>query len=126
MRIWCAGIISAIAKIITRSAGPRLIQKRLDMSRSSGFGRSSKVTILGSNAMPQMGQAPGSVETTSGSIGQMYSTLDPEGMAVGLAMRCAGGIRNAAGSWRNLSKQPVEQKKYVLPSCTEEPAALSG
>src|SRR6185437_7612267 len=107
---WPAGVMSTIAKIITRKAGPRLIQNRLDISRSSGFGRSSNVTILGSKAIPQIGQAPGSVDTTSGSIGQMYSTLEPGGARVGVVMRWSGGIRNAAGSWRNLAKQPAEQK----------------
>src|SRR5689334_15794042 len=105
-----AGIISDIAKIMTAAAGPRLTQKRLLMSRSSAFGRSSNVTILGSSAMPQTGHAPGLLSRTSGSIGQMYSTLEPAGAATGAFARCAGGVRNGAGSRRNFSKHPVEQK----------------
>src|ERR1044072_8787067 len=102
--------MSDIAASITSSAGPKLIQKRLDMSSNSGLGRSSNVTIFGSSAMPQIGHAPGAFSRTSGSIGQTYSTVAPVGTVVGVVARCAGGTRNAAGSLRNFTKHPGEQK----------------
>jgi hypothetical protein len=43
------------------------------MSSSSGFRSSAAVTTLGSRAMPQRGQGPGSARTTSGCIGQVHS-----------------------------------------------------
>ena len=44
------------------------------MSSSSGFLSSARVTVRGSRAMPQIRQGPGFVSSTSGSIGQTYST----------------------------------------------------
>ena len=44
------------------------------MSTSSGLGASSCVTARGSSAMPHAGHGPGSSRTTSGCIGQVYST----------------------------------------------------
>ena len=46
-------------------------QKRRVMSRSSGLGPLSAVTITGSSAMPQIGQAPGPTCRISGCIGQV-------------------------------------------------------
>jgi hypothetical protein len=57
-----------------------LIQNRLDISASSGFD-SSLVISRGSNAMPQIGQMPGSERTTSGCMGHVYSARD-EGNAM--------------------------------------------
>ena len=45
------------------------------MSISSGLASSSRVTVRGSSAMPQIGQAPGSARTISGCIGQTYSVF---------------------------------------------------
>ncbi len=50
-------------------------QNRRVMSMSSWFGGSSSATVRGSSAMPQIGQTPGSSRTTSGCMGQTYSTL---------------------------------------------------
>ena len=45
------------------------------MSSSSGFALLERAaTVRGSRAMPQIGQAPGFVSSTSGSIGQTHST----------------------------------------------------
>jgi hypothetical protein len=41
------------------------------MARSSGFAGSSADGIIGSSAMPQIGQLPGASRTTSGCIGQV-------------------------------------------------------
>ena len=83
------------------------------MSTSSGFGPSSTVTNSGSSAMPQIGQAPGSSLTTSGSIGQIHFV--PGGASVAgrpgeppIASRCPA--RNFAGCASNLCLQPAEQK----------------
>src|SRR5687767_1457308 len=62
-----------------------LIQNRRVMSTSSGFGASSRVTVLGSSAMPQIGQEPGSPRTISGCMGQTYSIF-------------VAGIANVSGS----------------------------
>ena len=52
-----------------------LIQNRRVMSTSSGLGSSSRLTVRGSRAMPQIGQEPGSCRTISGCMGQTYSVL---------------------------------------------------
>jgi hypothetical protein len=52
-----------------------LIQNRLVMSTSSGFFSSSTLTVLGSSAIPQMGQSPGASLTISGCMGQVYSVF---------------------------------------------------
>jgi hypothetical protein len=49
------------------------IQNRRVISRSSGLGPASAVTVRGSSAMPQIGQLPGWSRTISGCIGQVYS-----------------------------------------------------
>ena len=67
----------------TGSVNTRLSRNRRVMSTSSGLGASSRVTVVGSSAMPQIGQSPGSSRTTSGCIGQVYSTL--VGSSAGIA-----------------------------------------
>src|SRR5437879_10954222 len=52
-----------------------LTQKRRVMLVSSGFFSSSAEATLGSSAMPQIGQDPGSGRTISGCIGQTYSVF---------------------------------------------------
>ena len=42
------------------------------MSRSSGFSSSAAVTVIGSSAMPQIGQEPGRSRTISGCMGQVH------------------------------------------------------
>src|ERR1035437_8101046 len=54
------------------AASAMLIQKRFDISASSGL-TSSPVISRGSSAIPQIGQAPGSERTTSGCMGHVYS-----------------------------------------------------
>ncbi len=80
------------------------IQKRRDMSRSSGFSSCAAVTVRGSSAMPQIGHDPGSERTISGCIGQVYSVrvaaigisgskaMPHEGHAPGPGLRTSGHI----------------------------------
>src|SRR5215472_17366650 len=80
-------------------------QNRRVMLTSSGFASASKVTALGSSAIPQMGHEPGSSRIISGCIGQTYSVFttgaDGEagsraiphlGQAPGLDSRTSGSI----------------------------------
>ena len=82
-----------------------LIQNRRVMSTNSGFGASSRVIVLGSKAMPQIGHEPGSSRTISGCIGQTYSVrvagaasvsgsraMPHFGQAPGLDSRTSGSI----------------------------------
>ena len=69
------GSMSDIARMNSGRERAALIQKRRVMSTSSGLGASSRVTVLGSRAMPQIGQEPGSSRTISGCMGQTYSVL---------------------------------------------------
>jgi hypothetical protein len=56
-----------------------LAQKRRVISASSEL--PSIDALRGSSAMPHLGQFPGSLRTTSGCIGQVYSTASFEGGA---------------------------------------------
>ena len=49
-------------------------QKRRVMSRSSGLTVSPADGVIGSSAMPQIGQLPGASRTICGCIGQVHST----------------------------------------------------
>ena len=84
-------------------------QKRRVISASSGLPASPAVGVIGSSAMPQIGQLPGPSRTISGCIGQVHSA--PCGAAVG------GGIGSSptkrSGSATNRSRQRAPQKKYV-------------
>ncbi len=60
-----------MTQISKGSANAVLIQKRRVMSVSSALGASSRVTCLGSSAMPQIGQSPGPTCSISGCIGQV-------------------------------------------------------
>ena len=72
---WVPTTISAIASRNTGNPNPAPIQNRRVMSSSSGLGGSSGETVLGSRAIPHSGQLPGVACTTSGCIGQVYSTV---------------------------------------------------
>src|SRR5579859_373548 len=69
--------ICAIETDTRGSARTALTQKRRLIMRNSvsSSGAASSDKVRGSSAMPQIGHAPGLSLTTSGSIGQMYSTL---------------------------------------------------
>jgi hypothetical protein len=75
------------------------------MSTSSGFGRSSIVTVRGSSAMPQIGHAPGRSWTISGCMGQVYDTPGNGGSASSPA-----GSMNSSGSASKRFKHPLPQK----------------
>jgi len=51
------------------------------------------VGSITASAIPQIRQAPGRVSSTSGSIGQMYSTTPPDGTGMTRGMRCSEGVR---------------------------------
>src|SRR4030065_154345 len=70
--IACGRRSVTIAMMNTGKASAALVQKRRVMSFNSVL--SSDVALRGSRAMPQIGQLPGSLRTTSGCIGQVYST----------------------------------------------------
>ncbi len=70
------GRYAPIAMARTGSVRTALTQNRRRMSTSSGFSSSARVTVLGSSPMPQIGQLPGSLRTTSGCIGHTYSTVE--------------------------------------------------
>ena len=70
--IGCAGNMSDMASSKRGTVRITLIQNRRVMSTSSGFAASSRLTVCGSRAIPQMGQVPGSDWTISGCMGQTY------------------------------------------------------
>ncbi len=70
----------AISRTRRMSASGAVTISRRVMSTSSGFGPSSAVGVIGSSAMPQIGQDPGPSRTISGCIGQVHLT---PGAAVG-------------------------------------------
>jgi hypothetical protein len=72
----------AIASNGTESAAAT--QKRRVMSRSSGFAASPAVGIIGSSAMPQIGQEPGISRTICGCIGQVHSVPAAANAPIGL------------------------------------------
>jgi len=61
-----------MASASTVSDSGRVHQKRRRKSVSSGFSSSSRLGIIGSSAMPQIGQLPGASRTICGCMGQVY------------------------------------------------------
>ena len=114
------GTESLMAMIKSGTVSTTPIQNRLVMSTSSGFASSAIVTVRSSSAMPQIGQAPGWSRTICGCIGQVYSPLP---IATGSGC-CAARFKKRAGSLPKTSRQWPLQKKYLLPSCSNEPAAV--
>src|SRR5690348_16136668 len=100
------------------------IQNRRCMLASSGFSPSSRLTVRGSRAIPQIGHAPGPFRTISGCIGQVYVTP----MAGAGAAGVEGGAPPVylAGSARNFSRQRGLQKYHVLPPYSYDAAARAG
>ncbi len=87
--------------------------RRRVMSTRSGSGRSSERSgVLGSSAMPHLGQGPGRSESTSGSMGQIHCV--PAGSAAAAACsaarRSSGGFRKRSGSAMKRSRQRGLQK----------------
>ncbi len=80
--------------------------------------RSSAVTVIGSSAMPQIGQGPGASRMISGSIGQVYfvpAGTGSAGLAGSTSSAGAGagaGVRYFSGSARNFAAHPAQQKEY--------------
>jgi len=73
----CGSRSVPIAMTNTGKASAALTQKRRVMSFNSAL--SSAGALRGSSAIPQIGQLPGSLRTTSGCIGQVYSTAPGAG-----------------------------------------------
>ena len=112
------GTCSPMARTNTGKVSTSPIQKRLVMSMSSTFGPSSPVVTSGSSAMPHFGQGPGPTWRTSGCMGQVkmasaatgtLGLFDLTGIAWGTNAR-AGLFAYFAGSVRNVSRQPEQQK----------------
>src|SRR5258708_2442925 len=95
----------AIAKSGSDSAAPT--QNRRVMSASSGLRSAPAAGIIGSSAMPQIGQLPRASRITSGCIGQVQEPA-PEGGA-DLALPA-----NRPGSASNPPDQHSPQKQYCL------------
>ena len=74
------------------------IQKRRVMSSSSGFGWSVGARVLASSAIPHVGQLPGATRTTSGCIGQVYSTVGSNASAPSSASSAIPHFGQAPGS----------------------------
>ena len=87
------------------------------MSWSSGFSSPSADIVIGSRAIPQIGQAPGPSATICGCIGQVHFVAPAGGIACG----AADASRNLPGSARNRSRQRMLQKPISLPSWTTVP-----
>src|SRR6202020_3565163 len=66
-------IMSDIPRKRTGIVSATLTQKRRVIETSSGFSSCSATAVLGSSAIPQIGQDPGPSRTISGCIGQGYS-----------------------------------------------------
>jgi hypothetical protein len=81
-------------------------QKRRVMARNSGFSVLAAAGVIGSSAMPQIGQLPGSLRTICGCIGQVQRTSPA---AVG-ARPCGDAATYRAGSAVNFSRQRALQK----------------
>ena len=63
--------IIAMASVTTGTVSAALTQNRRLMSASSGLASEAADGAIGSSAIPQMGQSPGSSRRTSGCIGQV-------------------------------------------------------
>ena len=69
------GNMSPIATTSNGTVRATPTQNRRVMSASSGFSPSSRVTVFGSSAIPQIGHEPGATRTISGCIGHTHSVL---------------------------------------------------
>jgi hypothetical protein len=85
-------------------------QNRRIISTSSGLASSSKVTVFGSSAMPQIGQLPGSERTISGCMGQTYSALSDGARPLPVRAPChtSGKHRASIPALRN----PSDRHKF--------------
>ena len=86
------------------SASGAVIARRRRKSTYSGFGPASAEGVIGSSAMPHLGQSPGWSCTISGCIGQVYCV--PAGIGSGAGR----STRYRSGSASNFAWQPAEQK----------------
>ena len=108
----CTGIPGRKSDMPSRNSGTvntRLAQKRRLMSSSSGF-FSSRVTVRGSRAIPQIGQDPGPLRTICGCIGQVHSMPGKGGGG-----SASFGLRYFCGSASNFALHLALQKAISLP-----------
>src|SRR2546427_9877395 len=91
---------SDVARKTIGALNAKPTQKRRVIATSSGLTSSSSVTVLGSSAMPQMGQEPGSCLTISGCMGQTYSVFT-DGAAATIGSSAMPHLGQAPGcDWR--------------------------
>src|SRR6185503_3514182 len=102
----CPGMRSLMPSTNTGIVRTTATQNRRDMSRSSGFSSSSRVTTSGSRAIPQIGQLPGWSRMISGCIGQVsffpgVVTVGSGARAILMGVTAAGLVRKLSGfSWK--------------------------
>ena len=97
------------------------------MSRSSGLSSApAGGAPSGSSAIPQIGQGPGFVSRTSGSMGQ--TQIVPVGAALAAAFAFVRAVPEIqpSGSVENFAAQPVLQNQKVFPPCSRFAAAVAG
>src|SRR6185503_11288853 len=85
----------------------------------SSVSSAAPVPAIGTSAMPHLGHEPGPTCKISGCIGQVYwAPLTGAGVVA-----VPDFARYFAGSALNVSRQCVLQKWYVVPRCSNDPAA---
>ena len=90
LRASSAGAISLIATARSGTDSAHAMTSLRRMSTSSGLGRSSGSTALGSRSMPHSGQLPGASRTTPGCIGHTNSVRAGAGACASSAMPHSG------------------------------------
>ena len=108
-----------------RNSRPRIAGS---CSTSSGFCSSSTLTVLGSRAMPQIGQDPGASRTISGCMGQVYSVfvtgsaattgssaIPHFGQSPGPCWRTSGSIGHVYSFEAGLRAAPAEAPQFSQP-----------
>ena len=80
---------SVIANATNGNDSATPTQKRRVMSASSGLAASAVAGVIGSSAMPQIGQLPGPLRTISGCIGQVHLPAAP----IGCGSAAIDGVR---------------------------------
>ncbi len=91
-RSWPSGCSQTCSAMVSRSSGSDSTtptQNRRVMSRSSGLTASAPVGVIGSKAMPQIGQEPGSVRMICGCMGQVHSTSPVAGSSSAPTAGCS-------------------------------------
>ena len=96
------------------------------MSSSSGFGWSVGARALASSAIPHCGQLPGSARTTSGCIGQVYSTVGSRAAAPSSASSAIPHFGQAPGSGSRTSGSIGQMNQVSADASAEAEGVASG